>query len=102
MIATVLRNILSTKKGIAPVVVVTRRDDLREEQVYRDVLDEASVATGSSSSDTFLVCNYTEVNSVRNLATDWAILEILHCALTKAEQAVKTMKQNVAGTFSIY
>ncbi len=90
-----------TVKGIAPITVVTYRDTLETEEECKEAFDEASAATGSSTSHTFLVQNYTENNRDRNLEEEGIILEILHCALTMAERAVKTMKQNVDGKFSV-
>ena len=80
------------QSGIAPVTVVTQRDKLKDEEDCHDALDEALAATGSSTSHTFLVWNYTENNKERNPKIEKIILDILHTALTTAEQAVKFMK----------
>jgi len=80
--------------GIAPITVVTHRDKLRDEEECKDALDEASAATGSSTSHTFFVWNYTKENKERNPEVEKIIFDILHSALTTAEQAVKFMKQN--------
>ena len=51
---------LSSKKGIAPITVVTHRDTMETEEECENALYEASAATGSSPSHTFFVANYTK------------------------------------------
>ena len=80
-------------KGIAPITVVTHRDTLKTEDDCKDALDEASAATGSSTSHTFFVWNYTKENKERNPAIEKMAFDILHYALMTAERAVKIMKQ---------
>ena len=80
-------------KGIAPITVVTHRDVLRTEEECENALYAASAATGSLPSDTFLLTNYCRDNSKRNPVTERMVFDILHCALLKAETAVKIMKQ---------
>ena len=80
-------------KGIAPITVVTHRDTLETEEDCKDALDEASAATGSSTSHTFFVWNYTKENKERNPAIEKMAFDILHYVLMTAERAVKIMKQ---------
>ena len=80
-------------KGIAPITVVTHRDTLKTEEDCKDALDEASAATGSSTSHTFFVWNYTKDNNKRNPEIEKMAFDILHYALMTAERAVKIMKQ---------
>ena len=84
---------LASKKGIAPITVVTHRDTLETEEECKNALYEASAATGSSPSHTFFVANYTKKNSERNPDTERMTFNILHYALLTAERAVKIMKQ---------
>lgn len=79
--------------GIAPITVVTHRDKLKNEEECKDALDEASAATGSSTSHTFFVWNYTKENKERNPEIEKMAFDILHYALMTAERAVKIMKQ---------
>ena len=79
-------------KGIAPITVVTHHDCLKPEE-WNDALDEASAATGSSTSHTFFVWNYTKDNKERNPEIEKMAFDILHYALMTAERAVKIMKQ---------
>jgi len=79
--------------GIAPITVVTHRDKLKDEEECKDALDEASAATGSSTSHTFFVWNYTKENKERNPEIEKMAFDILHYALMTAERAVKIMKQ---------
>lgn len=81
------------KTGIAPITVVTHRDKLKDEEECKDALDEASAATGSSTSHTFFVWNYTKENKERNPEIEKMAFDILHYALMTAERAVKIMKQ---------
>lgn len=81
------------KSGIAPITVVTHRDELKTEEACKDALEEASAATGSSISHTFFVANYTKQNSARNPEIEKMVFDILHYALMTAERAVKIMKQ---------
>jgi len=81
------------KTGIAPITVVTHRDKLKNEEKCKDALDEASAATGSSTSHTFFVWNYTKENKERNPEIEKMAFDILHYALMTAERAVKIMKQ---------
>ena len=80
-------------KGIAPITVVTHRDTLDTEEECKDALDEASAATGSSTSHTFFVWNYTKENKERNPKIEKMAFDILHYVLMTAERAVKIMKQ---------
>ena len=80
-------------KGIAPITVVTHRDTLDTEEQCKDALEEASAATGSSTSHTFFVWNYTRDNNERNPQIEKMAFDILHYALMTAERAVKIMKQ---------
>lgn len=80
-------------KGITPITVITHRDTLKNEEEEKDALDEASAATGSSTSHTFFVWNYTKENKVRNPQIEKMAFDILHYALMTAERAVKIMKQ---------
>ena len=80
-------------KGIAPITVVTHRDKLEDEEACKDALDEASAATGSSTSHTFFVWNYTKENKERKPEIEKMAFDILHYALMTAERAVKIMKQ---------
>ena len=80
-------------KGIAPVTVVTYRDTLVTEEDCKDALEEASAATGSSTSHTFFVWNYTRENRERNPEIEKMVFDILECVLTTAERAVKIMKE---------
>jgi len=79
--------------GIAPITVVTHRDTLESEEECKDALDEASAATGSSTSHTFFVWNYTKDNKERKPEIEKMAFDILHYALMTAERAVKIMKQ---------
>ncbi|KAL9963921.1 hypothetical protein ACROYT_G027477 [Oculina patagonica] len=87
-----VRDILR-KTGIAPITVVTHRDTLETEEDCKDALDEASAATGSSTSHTFFVWNYNKENQDRNPKIEKMAFDILHYALMTAERAVKIMKQ---------
>lgn len=80
-------------KGIAPITVVTHRDTLDTEEECKDALDEASAATGSSTSHTFFVWNYTKENKERNPEIEKMAFDILHYVLMTSERAVKIMKQ---------
>jgi len=79
--------------GITPITVVSHRDTLKSEELCKDALDEASVATGSSRKHTFFMRNYSKRNRERNPEIEKMAIDILHSALMTAERAVKIMKQ---------
>ena len=81
--------------------MITNRDRVGTEEDYKDISDKASAATGSSPSQIFSVelenfineKEYINENKDRDLGTEEVVLEILHCALQTAEEAVKIMKE---------
>ena len=72
---------------------MSHRDTLKSEELCKDALDEASVATGSSRKHTFFMRNYSKRNRERNPEIEKMAIDILHSALMTAERAVKIMKQ---------
>ena len=82
------------KIGITPVTIVTHADKLRSEEETEEALGAAGLATGSERINTFLLSNYTEIDSKRNPEKERTILDILDCAVFLAETAVLKMKRN--------
>lgn len=82
------------KIGITPVTIVTHADKLRSEEESKEALYQAEWATGSVRINTFLLANYTEIDSERNPEKERTILNILDCAVFLAETAVLEMKRN--------
>ncbi|KAJ7376903.1 hypothetical protein OS493_031783 [Desmophyllum pertusum] len=87
-----VRDILR-KNGIAPITVVTYRNKLDTEEECKEVLYEASAATGSSPGLTFFVSPYSKHKQQRDPDIERMVIDIMHYALMTAERAVKTMKQ---------
>ena len=70
----------------------THRDTLRSLEDCENALHGASAATGSSTSNTFFMWNYSKDNKERNPIIEKMVFDILDCALMNAERAVKMMK----------
>jgi len=78
--------------GYLPVTVITLLDILEEED-KKEVFEQASWATGSSSEGTYFIANYLRSDSEQSFEVDQVALDILDSALISAESFIRIRKQ---------
>ncbi|XP_070553846.1 uncharacterized protein [Ptychodera flava] len=88
------RNILR-ERGITPVIVITHKDMIENQEQREQMIDKISAATATAKNHVFFLRNYTPEFNQRDPTIELDVFRVLHSALVTAERFVKIAKQRM-------
>ena len=75
------------------MTVITYLDRIKDDGEKEDVFDKASSQTGSSSTRTYFIENYSDEKSEKSFVVERTALDVLESALMSAERFIQIRKQ---------